>query len=66
MVDIANRQEKAAAAPQAQSVERKPLPNWVITLASITILLLAVGITACLWPARQATRLNPVTALRYE
>jgi ABC-type lipoprotein release transport system permease subunit len=28
--------------------------------------LLTVGITACLWPARQATRLNPVTALRYE
>jgi ABC-type antimicrobial peptide transport system permease subunit len=41
-------------------------PNDPVTLASITILLLAVGITACLWPARQATRLNPVTALRYE
>ena len=27
---------------------------------------IAVGIAACLWPARQATRLNPVTALRYE
>ena len=41
-------------------------PNDPVTLASITILLLTVGITACLWPARQATRLNPVTALRYE
>ena len=41
-------------------------PNDPVTLASITILLLAVGITACLWPARQATRLNPVQALRYE
>jgi ABC-type antimicrobial peptide transport system permease subunit len=41
-------------------------PNDPITLASITLLLVIVGITACLWPARQATRLDPVTALRYE
>ena len=41
-------------------------PNDPVTLASITILLVTVGVTACLWPARQATRLNPVTALRYE
>jgi NitT/TauT family transport system permease protein len=52
MVDIANRQEKAAAAPQAQSAERKPLPNWVITLASITILLI-------LWEIF-GRRINPV------
>ena len=37
-----------------------------LTLASITILLIAVAVSACLWPAWQATRLNPVTALRYE
>jgi putative ABC transport system permease protein len=36
------------------------------TLISITFLLVVVAITACLWPAWQATRLNPVTALRYE
>jgi predicted permease len=41
-------------------------PNDPITLGSITLLLVLVGITACLWPARQATRLDPVTALRYE
>jgi len=41
-------------------------PTDPVTLGSITLLLVAVGITACLWPARQATRLNPVTALRYE
>jgi putative ABC transport system permease protein len=37
-----------------------------LTLASITILLIMVAISACLWPAWQATRLNPVAALRYE
>jgi predicted permease len=37
-----------------------------VTLVSITLLLIAIAIGACLWPAWQATRLNPVTALRYE
>ena len=37
-----------------------------ITLVSISILLIVIAVTACLWPAWQATRLNPVSALRYE
>ena len=41
-------------------------PADPMTLVSITLLLIAVAITACLWPAWQAARLNPVTALRYE
>jgi putative ABC transport system permease protein len=41
-------------------------PADPLTLAAITVLLITVAITACLWPAWQATRLNPVTALRYE
>jgi NitT/TauT family transport system permease protein len=38
MVDIANRQEKAAA--KEETAERKPLPRWMITVASVTILLI--------------------------
>jgi ABC-type lipoprotein release transport system permease subunit len=30
------------------------------------MLLIVIAVTACLWPAWQATRLNPVTALRYD
>ena len=37
-----------------------------LTLISITLLLVTIAITACLWPAWQASRLNPVTALRYD
>ncbi len=37
-----------------------------LTLISITVLLILIAIVACLWPAWQATRLNPVAALRHE
>jgi NitT/TauT family transport system permease protein len=37
MVDIADRQEKAAA--RGESAERKPIPRWVITVASVAVLL---------------------------
>jgi putative ABC transport system permease protein len=37
-----------------------------VTLSSIVILLIAVSVVACFWPARKATRLDPVRALRYE
>jgi putative ABC transport system permease protein len=37
-----------------------------VILVLITMLLVMVAIVACLWPAWQATRLNPVAALRYE
>jgi putative ABC transport system permease protein len=49
-----------------QSLLVQTEPTDPVTLASVTLLLVAVGITACLCPASQATRLNPVTALRYE
>ncbi|MGA7388814.1 MAG: ABC transporter permease, partial [Pseudolabrys sp.] len=50
MVDIANRQEKAAAAPETETAER--LPGWVITLASIAVVLI-------LWEIF-GRRVNPV------
>jgi putative ABC transport system permease protein len=36
------------------------------TVASIAALMIAVSIAACYWPARRATRLDPVNALRYD
>ena len=45
----------------AQSDGHDPL-----TVASIALLLLIVSLAACLWPARRATRLDPVAALRNE
>jgi NitT/TauT family transport system permease protein len=50
MVDIAGRQEKAATKEEAG--ERKPLPRWMITVASVTILLIVWEIFG--------RRINPV------
>ena len=40
MVDIANTQKQTAAAPEAESAERKSLPRWLITSGSIAVMLL--------------------------
>jgi NitT/TauT family transport system permease protein len=50
MVDIADRHEKAATKEEAG--ERKPLPRWMITVASVTILLIVWEIFG--------RRINPV------
>jgi len=41
-------------------------PHDPLTLASVVVLVIAIGIAACYFPARRATRVNPIDALRYE
>jgi putative ABC transport system permease protein len=41
-------------------------PYDPLTMISVAVIIIAVGMVACVVPARRATRVDPLVSLRYE
>jgi putative ABC transport system permease protein len=41
-------------------------PHDPLTLGAVVVVVAAAGVSACYFPARRATRVDPIVALRYE
>jgi ABC-type antimicrobial peptide transport system permease subunit len=49
-----------------QSILVQTSPSDPLTLVSVVVLVAIVAVVACIGPARRATRLDPLLALRHE
>ena len=56
----------AAVTRTVRSMLFEVAPGDMLTLIAVTSVLCAVGVAACLIPARRATRVDPLVALRHE
>jgi putative ABC transport system permease protein len=61
---IAGGSDRRAHAMKSLLVGVAPFDLW--TFLGVSVLLAAVALLACWVPVRQATRMDPVLALRYE